>query len=509
MTIYNQKSHIFRGFLPLEERVSLAGYAALIVGHELCIPMPDYLCAIGIKHKKYEEGRWRIFTPRHRPNDTLRGHLTFALKYEGIDLAVLKALFDTVEPKVIEDIIRFEPTGSYSRRLWFLWEWLQEEELDIADVTRGNFVSLLNTELQYPGLARNSRRHRIRNNLPGTRNFCPLIRKTGRLERFIEMNLSQTAIDHIGKTHPDLLHRAATFLLLKDSKASYTIEGESPPYSRIERWGRIIGEAGQRKLSTQELEYLQTIVIADNRFVEPGFRNKGGFVGEHDRSTGLPIPDHISARAEDLDPLLSGLIETCQLLGESDFDAVLMAAVIAFGFVFIHPFEDGNGRIHRYLFHHILAEKGFVSKGVVFPISAVILEQIESYRETLEHYSKPRLDLIAWRPTEKNNIEIINETIDLYRYFDATRQAEFLFECVEETVNKILPEEVEYLKKYDLLNGFIKNYIDMPDKLVDLLIRFLNQNNGRLSKRAREQEFKRLTRVEAETIEQKYDEIFW
>ncbi|RLB72411.1 MAG: cell filamentation protein Fic, partial [Deltaproteobacteria bacterium] len=124
MTNYNQKSHIFQGFLPLEEGASLAGYAALIVGYGLRIPMPDYLCAIGIKHKKYGEGRWRIFTPRHRPHDTLYGHLTFALKYEGINLAVVKALFDTVEPKAVEDIIRFEPTGAYSRRLWFLWEWL-------------------------------------------------------------------------------------------------------------------------------------------------------------------------------------------------------------------------------------------------------------------------------------------------------------------------------------------------------------------------------------------------
>ncbi|HED19316.1 MAG TPA: cell filamentation protein Fic, partial [Gammaproteobacteria bacterium] len=172
------------------------------------------------------------------------------------------------------------------------------------------------------------------------------------------------------------------------------------------------------------------------------------------------------------------------------------------------PFEDGNGRIHRYLFHHVLAEKGFVPKGLVFPVSAVILERIDDYRQTLEHYSKPRLDFIKWRPTDKGNVEILNETIDLYRYFDATRQAEFLFECVEETVNKTLPDEVSYLAKYDQLNNFIKNYIDMPDKLVDLLIRFLGQNNGRLSKRARDKEFSKLTEAEVRTIERKYEEVF-
>lgn len=103
---------------------------------------------------------------------------------------------------------------------------------------------------------------------------------------------------------------------------------------------------------------------------------------------------------------------------------------------------------------------------------------------------------------------MLNDTVDLYRYFDATRQAEFFSECVEETVNKILPEEVDYLTKYDLLNDFIKNYIALPDKSVDLLIRFLNQNGGELSKRAREKEFDQLTDTEVQALEQKYRDIF-
>jgi Fic family protein len=511
MEIYNQNSQlitIFHGFPVLEKGSSLSGYSALIQAHNLKVPLPDYLCAIGTKHKKYDHERWHIFTPRHRPEDTLYGHFTFALKYEGIDLSIFNALFQTIKAGDIEKIIRSKPTGRYSRKIWFLWEWLREEQLDIKDAETGNFVPLVNNKLQYEGKSHSSKRHRVYNNLPGTRDFCPLIRKTEKLERYIGKKLSKTAVKNIAQTHPDLLSRAAAFLLLKDSKASYTIEGETPPHNRIERWGRIIGEAGQRKLSISELEYLQQIVISDNRFINTGLRVEGGFVGKHDRASGMPMPDHISARPEDLKTLMTGLIETYELLCVDDFDAVLMATIVAFGFVFIHPFEDGNGRIHRYLFHHVLAEKGFVPKGLIFPISAVILERIYEYRKILEHFSKPRLDLAEWRPTEKNNIEVLNKTIDLYRYFDATKQAEFFFECVAETVNKILPEEVKYLKKYDILNEFIKNYIDMPDKLVDLLIRFLNQNKGKVSNRAKKREFKKLADFEIQTIEQKYVEIF-
>ena len=511
MKIYNQNSQniiVFHDFPALEEGSSLAGYSALIIAYDLKVPVPDYLCAIGTKHKKYDFERWNIFTPRHKPEDTLYGHLIFALKYEGIDLAVLNALFQKIKANEICEIILSEPTGSYSRRVWFLWEWLRDEKLDIKDASAGNFVPLIDSKLQYEGKSYPSRRHRVRNNLPGTHNFCPLIRKTEKLENFIGKNLSEKAVKNIGQTHSDLLSRAAAFLLLKDSKASYTIEGETPPHNRIERWGRVIGEAGRRKLSISELEYLQKILIADIRFIEPGLRKEGGFVGEHDRASGIPMPDHISARPDDLKDLLSGLVDTYSILCEEDFDAVLLATIIAFGFVFIHPFEDGNGRIHRYLIHHVLAEKGFVPKGLIFPVSAAILDRIEGYRKTLEHFSKTRLDLIKWRPTEKNNVEVLNETIDLYRYYDATKQAEFLFECVEETVNKTLPEEVAYLKKYDILNEFIKNYIDMPDKLVDLLIRFITQNDGKLSKRARKREFEKLTDNEINAIEEKYAEIF-
>jgi hypothetical protein len=511
MTIYNQNSHpeiVFHDFSSPENGFLLAGYAALIEAHALKVPVPDSLCIIGTKHKKYVDGRWNVFTPRHRPEDRLYGHLTFALKYEGIDLAVLNALFQVVEGADIESVVRSEPTGIYSRKIWFLWEWLRDERLDLEDAATGNFVPLINSKLQFEGKPLLSKRHRIRNNLPGTRNFCPLIRKTKKLEHFLDNKLSEVAVHNIGQTHPDLLSRAAAFLLLKDSKASYTIEGETPPHSRIERWGRIIGEAGSRALSIGEFEYLQKQVITDSRFIEPGLRKEGGFVGEHDRVSGMPMPEHISARSGDLETLMSGLINTYTLLRKDEFDAVLMATIIAFGFVFIHPFEDGNGRIHRYLFHHVLAEKEFVPKGLIFPVSAVILDRIDEYRKTLEHYSRPRLSLIEWRPTERNNVEVLNETLDLYRYFDATKQAEFFFECVEETVSQTLPEEVEYLKKYDLLNQFIKNYIDMPDRLVDLLIRFLSQNDGKLSKRGRAKEFDKLTEKEIQAIEAKYMEVF-
>ncbi|MCH7771883.1 MAG: Fic family protein, partial [Bacteroidetes bacterium] len=229
---------------------------------------------------------------------------------------------------------------------------------------------------------------------------------------------------------------------------------------------------------------------------------------EHDRITGAPLPEHISPRWQDVEPLIEGLIAMNTILENSDFDAVLAAAIIAFGFVFIHPFEDGNGRIHRYLIHHILAEKNFAQQGMIFPVSASILDRIYDYRKVLESYSHPLLDFIEWKPTPDHNVEVLNETTDYYRYFDATRQAEFLYDCVEDTIKNIIPGEVDYLRKYDEMKRYLDDNFEMPDKTVALLIRFLEQNDGQLSKRARAKEFDSLTDEEARDIENRYQEIF-
>jgi Fic family protein len=99
------------------------------------------------------------------------------------------------------------------------------------------------------------------------------------------------------------------------------------------------------------------------------------------------------------------------------------AAALAFGFVFTHPFEDGNGRIHRYLIHHVLGRRGFNPPGLVFPVSSAILNDIDRYRRVLEAYSIRVLTVVEWEPTAQGNVRVLNDTGDFYRYFDATPQA--------------------------------------------------------------------------------------
>ena len=486
----------------------LVGYGAIISAYDLKVPLPNKISLISTKHKRYSTDTWEVFTPRHAPNDALAGHLTFALKYEGVDLYVLKSAFSVVSANEIKNIIETEPTSQYSRRIWFLYEWLMDEKLGIPDLKTGNYIDVLDKKLQYPGASENSPRHRVRNNLPGVVDFCPLIRKTDKLEKYINSKLDIEIVKSLDPIRRDVLMRAAAFLMLKDSKASYAIEGESPPQNRMQRWGKAIGQAGRNDLSKEELLRLQRIVIEDSRFLEMGWRTHDGFVGEHDREFGTPIPEHISAKWQDIESLIDGLLLTNEKLKESNFDPVLAATVIAFGFVLIHPFVDGNGRLHRYLIHHVLTKMGFADGNIVFPVSSAILEKVNDYAKVLETFSSPSLELIEWETTSDNNVQVVNETIDLYRYFDATKMAEFLYDCVEKTIYEIIPSEVEYLHKYDEFKHAVDQQFDMPDKMIALLVKFLTQSNGKLSKRAQEKEFEKLSNEEVTIVENLYAEIF-
>jgi Fic family protein len=504
----SQKISVFHG-RSAPEPGYIVGYGAVIDALKLPVPLPRRLALISHKHRQYETENWLVLTPRYQPEENLYAHLVFALKYEGINLLLFKKLFESLQAARIEEWIIKEPQSQYGRKIWFLYEWLMQKMLSIPDLNIGNYIPLINEDIQYASpVSINSGRHRIKNNLPGNVDFCPLIAKTGKIEKFVAANLPDKINTMVSGVHKDILVRTSAFLLLKDSKASFTIEGENPTHTRALRWGKALGQAGKTPLSKEELLRLQQIVIDDDRFVHMGYRTEGGFVGEHDRNTGDPIPGHISARWQDIETLINGMIEADRQMEAAALHPVLIAASIAFGFVFIHPFEDGNGRLHRYLVHHILATTGFAPQGIIFPASAAILERIDDYRKVLESFSQAILDFVEWKKTDKNNVEVLNNTIDYYRYFDATLQTEFLFECVEHTITDIIPEEVDYLRKYDEMKSWLDHRFQMSDRAVALLIRFLSQNQGKLSKRARDKEFASFTNEEVSEIEEYFMEIF-
>jgi len=480
----------------------LAGWAALVHSLKIQVPVrhPSFVSEQHIRGSRREEGAGTIFDKRYWPGESFADHLTFALRHEEIDLLILKRAFEAVPPAEVEAFVRAAPTGAVARRAWYLYEILTGRTLDIEDAPIAAAVDLLDPEAYFTGKPKLSTRHRVRNNLLGTGQFCPMIRRTPALTEFVALDLAAEARKIVGHTGAHVVARAASFLLLADSRASFEIEGERPPRNRLERWGRAVMQAGKNPLTLDEILRLQRVLIEDARFVRPGLRPDGVFLGERDHF-GDPLPEFIGARPDNLASLMDGLIEANDRMRADGIDAVLKAAASAFGFVYIHPFQDGNGRMHRCLIHHVLAERKFTPPGMVFPVSSVMLDRIDEYRAALQAHSAPLMPFIEWRPTAERNVEVLNETADLYRYFDCTAEAEFLYACVRRTVNEDLPREIDYLRRHDEALRRIMEMVEMPNRMAENMVLYIRQNNGSLSKRRREGEFKQLTGEEVAVIE--------
>lgn len=355
--------NIFQGeMVPAEAR--LAGWAALAHALRVKGPVRKPAC-ISAKHisgSVREEGDWKIFDRRYWPGETFADHLTFALRHENLDLLLLKRIFEVAEQKIVEAFVRATPSGIPARRAWFLYELLIGRMLDVPDAHGIPAVDVLDSTKYFTGKPRHSRRHRVRDNLLGTGKFCPVIRRTRLLTELAQRGLAEKAADTVGRTGGHLVARAASFLLLADSRASFEIEGERPPRNRLERWGRAVLQTGKHKLSVDEIVRLQGVLIEDERFVHVGLRTDGVFLGERAHN-GDPLPEFIGARPSDLQDLMAALVEANDRMSGDGIDPVVQAAAAAFGFVYVHPFEDGNGRIHRCLIHHVLAERNFTPPG--------------------------------------------------------------------------------------------------------------------------------------------------
>jgi hypothetical protein len=487
----------------------VVGWAALVQALALRGPVrrPSCVSEQHVRGSRREEGAWTVFDKRYWPGDAFSDHLTFALRHEDIDLLILKQLFEAVPQAEVEAIVRAAPTGIPARRAWYLYEILTGRTLDVDDAPGAAAVDLLDSEAYFTGKPRLSKRHRVRDNLLGTGRFCPVIRRTKALTEFLTLDLAAKARETVGRSGAHLVARAASFMLLADSRASFEIEGERPPRNRLERWGRAVLQAGKNRLTLDEIIRLQRVLIEDARFVRSGLRPDGVFLGERDH-LGDPLPEFIGARPDNLDDLMGGLLEANDRMRDDAVDPVLKAAATAFGFVYVHPFQDGNGRMHRCLIHHVLAERKFTPPGMVFPVSSVMLDRMDDYRATLQAHSGPLMPFIEWRSTPERNVEVLNETADLYRYFDCTGEAEFLYACVRRTVEQDLPREIDYLRRHDEAMRRVMDAVEMPDRVAENLVMFIRQNNGTLSKNCREGEFKKLRDEEVTLIEGVVNDAF-
>jgi len=479
------------------------GYAAIVEELGLAVPAPHTASRIVGSVRRSEiraDHAIETFPKKHAHAGSLRDHLLFALKNEPTDLRVLAAAFKKLGPELVLTWLREEPTGGYARRAWFLYEFLTGNRLDLPNARTGNYVDVLDPKRHIVGDRRISTRHRVWDNLLGVPGFCPTIRRTARLESRMAEQLDREAASLTENADPELLRRAIKFLYTKETRSTFEIEGEAPNPKREERFIAALGRAGQFDPTDKPSLIALQNTIVEPRYAAADWRTIQNFVGETARGY-REVVHLICPRPADVPELMTAWKSAGDRLLQTKLDPVLAAALLSFGFVFIHPFEDGNGRVHRFLIHSVLARKEFSPRDVILPVSIAIVRDMPSYDAALETFSKPLLSLIDWRLTEASQLIVDGETADHYRYFDATSLAEYLYDRVAETVRADLPQELEFLGAFDRAYVAVRDIVDMPNQRLSLFVRLVMSNGGQLSK-AKRKLFPELSEDEIPAMEQ-------
>ena len=464
------------------------GYAKLHqeVGALLPPPrLPSYVVS-SVNRRVASEGR--VLFPRGVAiEDTLLGHVEFALRHEGMELALLAAALAQVPREEMAHRLRQSPNGEYVRRVAYLWEWFRDSPLDAGARPTAAYVPLIDPE-KYVVLENPSRapQYRVVGNLLGNRNFCPTVeRKPGFDGRALLAQLVEELLASIrqsGEPGGDLYQRALSYIYLAETRGSFLIEREDPSSSKEEAFVTLLSKAGERKALDEDwLVTLQHLAVRDGFSREHAFRSQQNWL---ERNAGRI--DYFPPAAADLRPLMEGLMRFANAV-EQKMDPVAKAACVSFGFVYLHPFMDGNGRLHRFLLHHALAQSGLIPDSLVIPVSAVLSKNIDRYFAGLRSFSVPVTRLWQYRQAEDKPEIIRHPGPAPYAYWNATREVELTAWALSEAVHVEVPLEVRFLVVFDAARRIVDREFDLPSKDINVLVRSAIDQGGKLSNNRRKQ----------------------
>lgn len=430
------------------------------------------------------------YTAAVRPRDTVAGHLTFALKHEGVHLEFLARLFAVLPKAELEAWVRAEPTGLYAHRAGFFYEWLTHDTLDFDGVTGGAYVNALDEQRHFTSAqSRNITRWRVRDNLPGTRDYCPMVSYSPGVKQAAALDISACIQALETEFGEELLMRSAVWLTNKESRASFAIERETKWVDRIKRFAAVM--ASRCGHYSSPLDDAATVdlqkEILGPRATRYGMRQSPVFVGESDRYT--QVVHYIAPHWDHVPEMLRGL---------RAFDArtkglasVVRAAVLSFGFVYIHPMVDGNGRLSRFLINDTLRRDGVLPDPFILPVSATIISSSASrrgYDQVLELFSKPLMMRYADQyrfGDEVQGADAITYNLEFdgyadasfaWRYPDLTDHVEYLGAVIEDTLRKEMPKEANFLRQLRSAREAVKSLIEGPDVDIDRMIRSVRES---------------------------------
>lgn len=426
---------------------------------------------------------------KRAPGPDVIEQLLFALKHEGTDLQVLAAACGHLDPAALLAQLRASPAGQYIRKLCAIWEHTTGRQLeDLPAGLAGTVAPLFDPDLYVTVIStKRDKRWGVAFNGLGDWDFCPSVRRTPALEALLRSDLLGQVRSFLNDVPSGQLERALAWAYLDETRSTYEIEGERPASNKAEAFAALLRKAHER----QELDEAHWVELQNSTVTNPFARELSFRTYQNHLTDGAPGArgvTYVPPPPEMIHSLMAAIARLANLETAPGIDPLVRAALVSFGFVFVHPFGDGNGRLSRYLAHYALCQAGALPNGAILPLSAAMRRNELAYLRALQSFSIPARALwqVLWIDAADFNFKFLGEPC-IYRYWDATACVTFLCEMALEALRKDLREEVAFLACYDETVRRVNERFDVAGSTLSKLIRMAYQNGGVLSKNRRKQ----------------------
>ena len=232
---------------------------------------------------------------------------------------------------------------------------------------------------------------------------------------------------------------------------------------------------------------LQNTVISNPLMAEAEFRNRQNWLqrGGH----GALAVRYVPPAPDALLALMDGWMRMANST-EGDVPPLVRAALVSFGFVFLHPFMDGNGRLSRLLAHHSLNLQQALplvnGQATLLPLSVAMKRHESDYLATLEAFSRPARQM--WDVTFLADNDFcfdFKSTPHIYAHWHGEAAARFVTTCAEQALAQSLIEETQFIQAYDRAFERIDRAFNLPNRTINLLIQWIRRNGGQMPARRR------------------------
>jgi hypothetical protein len=416
-------------------------------------------------------------------------HLLFALKHEGTNLQVIAAASARIEPAALLAALRATPTGGYIRKLCCLWERFTQRTLEgLPAGVGGVAVPLFDPALYLVSRSsQRDRKWRVDFNGLGNWRYCPSVRRTQALQSLLDEGIMARVESFLASMDAALVERALSWAYLDETRSSYEIEREAPSDDKARAFVALLQQAHDRRpLSEDYFVELQNAAVSNPLLRAASFRSEQNHLKGPAR--GAPGVTYVPPPPELLDTMMAGIIDAADPAQRPDVDPLVRAALVSFGFVFAHPFMDGNGRLSRFLIHHTLCRTGALERGHILPISAAMKRHELEYLQALRSFSKPARELwgVTWIEADHYLFEPRFDP-RIYIYWDATTCVEFVLRMAKLALEEDLAKEAAFLAGYDKVVQAVDRRFDLVGSTLATLVLSCHQNGGTLSRHRRKQ----------------------